>query len=116
MQKSTTGTLLATVWLIDTQDELKKCRESVLDIEVLMNATVHHRDSSSQGLANAGSRTPVSSKFADLKINTTELFTFHLPSLFSFPPFLNTLPSEARGVVDELFLGDSSPSWTNHPT
>ncbi|GBM58843.1 hypothetical protein AVEN_206022-1 [Araneus ventricosus] len=33
-----------------------------------------------------------------------------------FPPFLNTLPSEARGMVDELSLGESSSSLTNHPT
>ncbi|GBN67068.1 hypothetical protein AVEN_256510-1 [Araneus ventricosus] len=27
-----------------------------------------------------------------------------------------TLPSEVRGVVDELSLGDSPSNWTNRPT
>ncbi|GBN70059.1 hypothetical protein AVEN_136293-1 [Araneus ventricosus] len=56
---------------------------------------------------------------ADLQINTTEMalrvFTFHL-FLFTFSSLLNNLPSEARGVVDQLSLSDSSSSWTNHPT
>ncbi|GBN58697.1 hypothetical protein AVEN_131844-1 [Araneus ventricosus] len=72
--------------------------------------------------ANTGSKRTfvVSVPISDLQINTTEislrLFTFYLHLFFRFPPFLNTLPSEARGVVDELPLGDSFSSWTNHPT
>ncbi|GBM40202.1 hypothetical protein AVEN_80200-1 [Araneus ventricosus] len=76
-----------------------------------------------KGLANTGLKRPFSlSSDCGSQINTTELalrlFTFPLSSspLLSFPPFLNTLPSEAIGEADELFLGDSSSSWINHPT
>ncbi|GBN26871.1 hypothetical protein AVEN_240435-1 [Araneus ventricosus] len=59
-------------------------------------------------------------RFRIFKTNTTEvalsLFTFSSHISFLFPPFLNTLPSKAREVVDELPPGDPSSSWTNHPT
>ncbi|GBM54959.1 hypothetical protein AVEN_33516-1 [Araneus ventricosus] len=47
------------------------------------------------------------------------VFTSQLSlSLSSFPSslLLKHLLSEPRGVADELFLGDSSTSWTNYPT
>ncbi|GBN85733.1 hypothetical protein AVEN_222157-1 [Araneus ventricosus] len=75
-----------------------------------------------KGLADTGSKTPVFSKFR-LRISnqhngvsSPRVYISSLdPSSFP-PPFLNTLPSEARGVAHDLFLGDSSSSWTNHPT
>ncbi|GBN60167.1 hypothetical protein AVEN_250043-1 [Araneus ventricosus] len=51
MQQSTTGTLTAKVWLIDTQDELKKYLESVLDIEVVR--TLDRRQQSTTGTLTA---------------------------------------------------------------
>ncbi|GBN82774.1 hypothetical protein AVEN_74999-1 [Araneus ventricosus] len=43
---------------------------------------------------------------------------FHLFSLFSlsFSSLFNILPSKDRGVAVVLHPGDSSSSWTNHPT
>ncbi|GBN28310.1 hypothetical protein AVEN_201776-1 [Araneus ventricosus] len=74
---------------------------------------------SSQGarLTRGHATRSVSVPTAYLQINTTEMalrvITFHLyPSLLSYNPFLNTLPSEFRGLVDELSPGDSSSRWT----
>ncbi|GBM84076.1 hypothetical protein AVEN_78331-1 [Araneus ventricosus] len=76
-----------------------------------------------KGLANTRTKPPVFSKFR-LRISnqhhgviSPRVYISSLALLFfSFPPFLNTLPSEARGVAHELVLVDSSSSWTNHPT
>ncbi|GBL87298.1 hypothetical protein AVEN_270556-1 [Araneus ventricosus] len=74
-----------------------------------------------KALANTGSERPfhLSSDFGSSnQHNGDGSLRVSISSLSSllFPSFLNTLTSEARGVVDELSLGDSSSSWTNHPT
>ncbi|GBM19917.1 hypothetical protein AVEN_2861-1 [Araneus ventricosus] len=84
-----------------------------------IDAKVHHRDSfQPRYSANTESRRPFS-----LRIRISNQHRgdgspcVYLSSLcLPFPPFLNTLPSEARGVVHELSPGDSSSSCTNHPT
>ncbi|GBM47071.1 hypothetical protein AVEN_179796-1 [Araneus ventricosus] len=91
---------------------------------LLLNATAHQRSYSSQrfGYNHGIKKTPVFSKFKSPKEHhgvALRVFTSHLSisdSLFSLPPFLNPFPSEARGVADELFHGDSSTSWANHRT
>ncbi|GBN51161.1 hypothetical protein AVEN_236111-1 [Araneus ventricosus] len=91
-------------------------------MNVRWNATVHHRDSfQPRCSANTGSKRPfrLSSDCGSSNQHNgggSPLdYIFISPSSL-FPPFLNILPPEARGVVDELPLGDSSSSWTNLPT
>ncbi|GBN01042.1 hypothetical protein AVEN_261622-1 [Araneus ventricosus] len=89
-------------------------------------ATVHHRDTFQPRCCRLtrgqNARSSSEFRFRIFKTNTTEialrlLTSFHVTSLsFHFPSFLNTLPSKARGVVHKLPPGDSSSSWTNHPT
>ncbi|GBN89051.1 hypothetical protein AVEN_46737-1 [Araneus ventricosus] len=84
--------------------------------------TVHQRDTFPAKMLSAThgvkKRTflVLSSDFSDSQTNTTEIslrpFTFSV----SLPSFLNTLPSKDREVVVVLPPGDSSSSWTNHPT
>ncbi|GBN99009.1 hypothetical protein AVEN_251267-1 [Araneus ventricosus] len=92
---------------------------------LIKNGTVHQRDTFPVEMLSATHRVKNSRssfRFPDLGCtNTTEValrpFTFSVSILFlSFPSLLTILPSKDRTVVFVLPPGDSSSSWTNHPT
>ncbi|GBM36589.1 hypothetical protein AVEN_162028-1 [Araneus ventricosus] len=74
------------------------------------------------GLANTGSKTPVFSKFRlripnqHHGISSPRVYISSIAPSFPFSSLLKHLTFRGQGVADELFLSDSSSSWTNHPT